>query len=136
MYYGVSVEHRVMSWLLKEEREVYVPLVDDSGVDLIVRSREGAAHEFQELQIKSLREGGLFAAISCPNPRPNYWFVFYSGVQGLFWLINSMTFVTIASRNSDTCKNAGKYSLSLTVKGGNARPATAEYLITDFSQLP
>lgn len=136
MILGRATEDRVVSMLLFEDREVYLPVVDDHGVDLIVRTRPGgtSTDEFQEIQVKSLEKGGLFAAISCPNPRPNYWFVFYVKAHDTMWLINSMVFVNIASQNVNG-KNIGKYSLGLsTVKG--ISKARAGYIVEDLNKIP
>ena len=135
MYFEASVEHLVLSKLIDEGREAYLPVVDDHGVDMLVKSKEGAQAEWQELQVKSLHEGGLFAAISCPMPKPNYWFVFYVKSHDTLWLINSMDFVQLASQNSPNCKNANKYSISVSTKKG-LRKAMMKYVITDFSKLP
>lgn len=132
----------VASQLLEERREVYLPMVDDIGVDMIVRSKNYNAdapesapchYEFQELQIKSISKGGLFAAVKC-EPRPNYWFVLIiKGIDGM-WLINSVDFQRIASRNVQG-KNEGKYSLNL-------KPTKkisikhAEYHVNNFDKLP
>lgn len=135
MCLGKSSEFLVMSKLLNECREVYEPVVDDHGVDLLVRTnQQGNSHQYQEIQIKSISSGGLFAAINCPNPSPNYWFVFYVKDINTMWLINSMTFVGIASRNVNG-KNIGKYSLSLANKKGPIQKF-ANYIITSFSTLP
>ena len=139
---GKSTEMLVTSMLLAENREVYLPAVDDRGVDLIVRSRacengnseSQAQAVLQELQVKSVSTGGLFAAIKCEEPRPNYWFVFYIKDIDKMWLINSIDFVKISSRNS-TGKNIGKYTLDL--KPTRKTPVKhAIYYITDFSKLP
>ena len=137
MLLGQSVEYKIASMLLAEAREIYLPVVDDHGVDILVAPIH-PDDGYQELQIKSLSKGGLFAAISCGNPRPNYWFVFHllnvAGTgQSLTWLINSMDFVKIASQNKQG-KNIGKYSLTLATKGGKIHHR--QFLITNFNALP
>lgn len=143
MLLGKSTEQLVISALLDDEREVYVPVVDDHGVDILVRSKsEDTNFQYQEIQVKSLSKGGLFAAITCPRPAPNYWFVFYVKDIDTMWLINSEDFVKIASLNV-TGKNIGKRSLQLAYKG-KIRPQHAQYIIKkdantgvyDFSRLP
>ncbi|MDE6258197.1 MAG: hypothetical protein K2M53_07460 [Muribaculaceae bacterium] len=139
---GKSTEMLVASMLLSENREVYLPAVDDHGVDLIVRSGGGedcvaevaTQSEFQELQVKSVSKGGLFAAIKCENPRENYWFVFYIKDINRMWLINSEDFVKIASRNV-TGKNIGKYTLDLKPTG-KTPVKQPQFVITNFSKLP
>jgi len=137
MYLGLSTEHKILSMLLAEGRDVYLPAVDDHGVDALVLSRDagpGGGRIYQELQIKSLTEGGLFAAISCPNPRPNYWFVFYVKRHGTLWLMNSMDFVKEATQNGKG-NNIGKYSIALATKKSISK-LRAQYIVTNFSKLP
>lgn len=139
MNLGRASEYLVTSMLLNEFREVYLPAVDDHGVDLLVRTiQQGNPHQFQEIQIKSISTGGLFAAINCPNPAPNYWFVFYIKDKNTMWLINSMDFtdpnLKLSSQNVKG-KNIGKYSISLTNKNGFTAKC-AKYIIKDFSTLP
>lgn len=135
MYLGKASEHLIISKLLSEGREIYVPAVDDHGVDLLVRTiQTNSSHTYQEIQVKSISTGGLFAAISCPKPSPNYWYVFYVKDINTLWLINSVDFTNIASKNVKG-KNVGKYSLSLANKKGPAKN-WSKYIITNFNQLP
>lgn len=135
MNLGRASEYFVTSKLLNEYREVYLPVVDDHGVDLLVRTiQQDNTHQYQEIQIKSISSGGLFAAISCPQPAPNYWFVFYIKEINTMWLINSMDFVKLASQNVKG-KNIGKYSLSLANKKGITAKCS-QFVINDFSKLP
>ncbi len=133
---GKSTEMLVTSMLLAENREVYLPAVDDHGVDLIVRTlpNQVGKAEFQEIQVKSVSTGGLFAAIKCDEPRANYWFVFYIKDIDKMWLINSHDFVKLSSRNSKG-ENIGKYTLDL--KPTKRTPIKQpQFLITNFSKLP
>jgi hypothetical protein len=130
--------------LLDCEREVYLPAVDDHGVDIIVRTKDynptttgtPNSYEFQELQVKSVSTGGLFAALKCGNPRPNYWFVFYIKDIDEMWLINSMQLVKIASCVTKLGSRAfGKYTINL--KPVKKTPIKyPQYHITDFTPLP
>lgn len=140
---GKATEWMVSSMLLAENRELYLPAVDDHGVDLIVRTRNynpsvdskvPEHYEFQEIQVKSMTTGGLFAAIKCEVPRPNYWFVFYVKDIDRMWLVNSEDFCRLASRNSKG-RNIGKYSLDLHPSKRTLLKQT-QFIITDFSNLP
>lgn len=166
---GKSTEFLITSKLLDSCREVYLPVVDDHGVDILVLTKsdnhskvdteidaetkrpltlcyeneydeelesliaKASKCPYQELQVKSLTKGGLFAAINCPNPKPNYWYVFYVKSLDKIWLINSVIFVKIASQNKKG-KNKNKYSLTLATKSGVIKHK--EFLITDFNKLP
>ncbi len=155
---GKATEYKVASLFLDAKCDVYLPAVDDHGVDMLVITPENfndMQHAFRcetadselqasaqkaaqmlyyagqkgilEIQVKSLSTGGLFAAISCPKPRPNYFYLFYVRSLGVYWLIPSTEFVKIASQNSATCKNAYKYSLTLATGKGILRHT--EYII-------
>lgn len=115
MYFGEATEHLVVSKLLNEDREVYRPVVDDHGIDILVKSKAGASDDYQEIQVKSKASKGLFAGIKCPKPRRNYWFIFYVKARNEFWLINSVNFVKIASQNKKGL-HAGTYSITITSK--------------------
>ena len=151
--FGKAIEQKVAAMLLEEGRDVYLPTVDDHGVDILVAPKistgdKKASEEnelvelttalgtqvsiYQELQVKAVTNG-LFAAINCPDPRPNYWYVFYVKSVDTYWLINSMDFVKIASQIVNG-KNVGKYSLALATKKGTKKHT--QYIITDFSRLP
>jgi len=64
--------------MLKEGLDVYVPLVDDFGVDAVIRKPDGT---FIEIQIKArskdvvFGDAALFAAIDFPENRKNYFFI-------------------------------------------------------------
>ena len=155
---GKATELLVSSLLLKDQRELYQPVVDDHGVDLIVRTidynpdapiEEPSHYEFQEIQVKSVKEGGLFAAINI-DPRPNYWFVFYIRDIDKMWLINSMDIInhqqinaglkpgdagSIAASQNKKGNSIGKWSIDFTPTKRTPIKA-ANYIITDFSKLP
>jgi hypothetical protein len=92
---------------------VYVPLVDDFGIDAVVRKQN---NQFIEVQIKARSssvvpgDAALFAAIVHPEVRENYYFVFYSERLDAMWIMSSSEFIAEAVQNK-TGKNAGKRSI-------------------------
>lgn len=66
--------------MLMEGLDVYLPLVDDHGVDCVIKKEDGT---FIEVQIKARSsevtdgDAALFAAIT-HELTPNFYFVFYS----------------------------------------------------------
>jgi hypothetical protein len=110
--FGRRMEYWLIGQMLKENLDVYVPLVDDFGIDAVVRKGDD---EFIEVQIKArsknVAEGdaALFAAI-VHEPRKNYYFVFYSERLDLKWIMSSEQFITESHQNK-TGKNAGKRSI-------------------------
>ena len=90
-----------------------MPLVDDFGIDAIIRKHDNT---FIEVQIKArsetaiLGDAALFAAIVHPEVRPNYYFVFYAERMKSMWIMSSEEFDKEAVRNK-TGKNVGKRSI-------------------------
>lgn len=116
--FGKRIEYSIIAQMLKEGLDVYVPLVDDNGIDAVVRKPDGT---FVEVQIKARSanvnpgDEALFAGIRHEH-RPNYWFVFYSegvrrtiedsNVHPLTWVLSSQEFIDEAYENK-TGKNVG-----------------------------
>jgi hypothetical protein len=111
--FGRRMEYWLIGRMLKEGLDVYVPLVDDFGIDAIIRKKNDT---FIEVQIKARSaevipgDAGLFAAIVHPRVRPNYYFVFYSERMDSMWIMSSEEFVSIAVTNK-TGNNIGKRSI-------------------------
>lgn len=114
--FGKRLEFVAISELLLRGHDVYQTLVDDQGIDCIIRKVINEKPYYVDLQIKArssdckLGDAGRFAAMSIVDPRPNFIFMFYSGWLKTWWLMPSMTLVTLASRNK-TGSNAGKYHI-------------------------
>ena len=115
--YCVSTQRRMEYWIigrmLKEGLDVYVPLVDDFGIDAVIRKQDGT---FIEVQIKArsstvkLGDAALFAGITHLEPRKNYYFVFYAERLDAMWIMSSEQFIATADQNKNG-KNAGKRTI-------------------------
>ncbi|GAJ07549.1 unnamed protein product [marine sediment metagenome] len=136
--FGKRIEYYVISKMLKEGLDVYIPLIDDFGIDAVVRKKDGF---FVELQIKArskdvlFGDAALFAAIT-HEPRNNYYFIFYSERLDKTWILSSEEFIKEAVQNK-TGKNAGKRSIWF--NGRNTKnqtehpyPRFDKYLHTNF----
>ena len=72
--FGKRIEYSIIGEMLKEGLDVYTPMVDDMGIDAIIRRSNGA---FLEIQIKARAKditfghAGLFAAIRHRKIRKN-----------------------------------------------------------------
>jgi len=70
--------------------DVYQTLVDDKGIDCIVRKD---ANTYYEVQIKArsrqARNPGYFVLSQLLQPRPNYFFILYAEKVDKFWVIPS-----------------------------------------------
>ncbi|MBX7135384.1 MAG: hypothetical protein K1X67_22165 [Fimbriimonadaceae bacterium] len=143
--FGRRMEYWVIGRMLKEGLDVYVPLVDDFGIDAVVRRPSG---EFLECQIKArsktvgFGDAALFAAIR-HEIRNNYVFIFYSERMDTTWIMTSEEFLSNSFVNK-TGKNAGNRSVWLNgikkdkVTGERVeyvRPQFEKFVAPDFSRL-
>ena len=87
--FGKREEFVVIAELLKRDHDVYLTLVDDQGIDCIIR-RNSKQH--LDIQIKAgskkAKYGNVFAAMKV-TPRKNYYFIFYTEINNSFWIIPS-----------------------------------------------
>jgi hypothetical protein len=110
--FGKRIEYWIIGRMLKEGLDVYVPMVDDFGIDAVIRKSDGT---FIEIQIKArskdvlFGDAALFAAITHER-RENYFFVFYAERMDLMWILSSEEFIGEAVQNK-TGKNQGKRSI-------------------------
>ena len=94
--FGRRMEYWIIGRMLREGLDVYVPLVDDIGIDAIIRKKDNT---FIEVQIKARSrtvipgDAALFAAIVHEKVRPNYFFVFYSERLDATWIMTSEEFI-------------------------------------------
>ena len=144
--FGKRMEYYLIGKMLMEGLDCYVPLVDDHGVDCIIKKHDGT---FVEVQIKARSRGvtdgdaALFAAIS-HEFRPNFYFVFFSErLDNTMWILSSEEFLKECVTNK-TGKNAGKRSIwfngnCIDKKTGEKREYCKEqfkkYIATDFSRF-
>ena len=143
--FGKRMEYWVAGLMIKEGLDVYMPLVDDKGIDMVVRREDGT---FVEVQVKArskdvvIGDAALFAAIAHER-RDNYYFVFYSERIDKFWIMTSEEFVEESVRNK-TGKNKGKRSIWFNGRRMNketgeykehCKPQFEKYIAEDFSRL-
>ena len=143
--FGKRMEFYLIGKMLKEGLDCYIPLVDDDGIDVVVRRNDGS---FIEVQIKARSndvksgDAALFAAMT-HELRDNYYFVFYSERMDTAWILSSQEYldecVTIK-----TGKNVGKRSIWFNGKRKNSATGEAEeytlprfekYIAKNFSRL-
>jgi len=78
--FGKRMEYKIVGDMLMEGLDCYLPLVDDHGVDCVIKKQDGT---FIEIQIKArsrevtFGDAALFAAIE-HSETPNFYFIFYS----------------------------------------------------------
>lgn len=110
--FGKRQEYIAVAELLKRGFDVYMTLVDDQGIDCIVRLDDS---KYVDIQIKArsraAQQWNFFAAMFF-KPRNNFYFIFYTEKNGHFWVIPSRDVATLSYRNKRG-NNKGGYSLSL-----------------------
>ncbi len=143
--FGKRMEYYLVGQMLMEDLDVYMPLVDDHGVDCVIKKADGA---FIEVQIKARSsevtdgDAALFSAITHEKTE-NFYFVFYSERLKKMWIMSSEEFLKECVTNK-TGKNAGKRCIWF--NGNRKDPKTGEkkeyckkkyekYLATDFSRF-
>lgn len=143
--FGKRMEYNLVGRMLMEGLDCYMPLVDDHGVDCVIKKSDGT---FIEIQIKArsreVSEGdaALFAAIT-HEPTKNFYIVFYSERLDKMWILSSEEFLRECVTNK-TGKNAGKRSIWFNgnrrnpktgVKEEYAKERYDKYLYRDFSRF-
>lgn len=110
--FGKRMEYMLIGRMLMENLDVYIPLVDDHGVDAIIKKKDGT---FIEIQIKARSrevnpgDAALFSAIT-HELTPNFYFVFYSDRLQTMWILSSEEFLKECVTNRRG-KNVGKHSI-------------------------
>jgi len=116
--FGKRQEFGAIAELLRRGYDVYLTLVDDQGIDCIVRQ---GPDKYFDVQIKARskdcnpRNAGHFPQLAIPEARDNYIFIFYSEQIGKYWVISSTTLVSNGFCNQvKTGAAKGKYRIMLT----------------------
>lgn len=143
--FGKRMEYNLVGKMLMEGLDVYMPLVDDHGVDCVIKKEDGT---FIEVQIKARSnevadgDAALFAAITHEKTE-NFYFVFYSERLQMMWIMSSEEFLNECAINKNG-KNAEKHSIWF--NGNKTDRKTGEkkeyckkqfekYISTDFARF-
>jgi len=110
--FGKRQEYVVVAELLKRGFDVYMTLVDDQGIDCVIRIDQDT---YIDIQIKArsntAKQWNFFAAMTI-EPRKNYYFIFYLETNDSFWILPSIDVVDLAITNKNG-KHSGKHSITL-----------------------
>lgn len=117
--FGKRQEYVAISELLRRKFDVYLTLVDDQGIDCVVRGvSQTGPPRYIDLQIKARskeavpRDAAFFGGGPLARPRPNYWFLFYSERGDVSWVMPSLDLNEQAHVNK-TGKHKGRWSIRL-----------------------
>ena len=143
--FGKRMEYNLVGKMLMEGLDCYLPLVDDHGVDCVIKRPDGT---FIEIQIKARSkdvadgDAALFAGIY-HELTPNYYFVFYSERLAAMWILSSQEFLDECGTNKSG-KNAGSRSIWFNGNKKDAQtgqkreycyPRFEKYIAKDFSRF-
>jgi hypothetical protein len=137
--FGKRIEYKLIGDMLMEGLDVYLPLVDDHGVDCVIKKADG---KFIEVQIKArskevvFGDAALFAAIT-HEPTDNFYFVFYSERMDMMWILSSEEFLKECLTNTRG-KNKGKHTIWLNGKRNGSeycKKQFEKYVCSDFSRF-
>lgn len=135
--FGKRQEFGAIAELLRRGYDVYLTLVDDQGIDCVVR--QGPERYF-DIQIKARskdcnpKNAGHFPQLDVPTPRKNYVFIFYSEHINTYWVIPSTVLVSDGFSNRIKSGNSeGKFRVMLTnysesKSATSARPKYTEWI--------
>ncbi len=124
--FGKRQEYIAVAELLKRGFDVYMTLVDDQQIDCIVRL-DAKPPRYIDVQIKarskSAKNPGTFAAMEIRDPRPDFYFIFYSEAADTYWVMPSLDIVDKANVGKSG-QAKGKFSLVFTntLKDGTVKP--------------
>lgn len=110
--YGKRQEYIAVSELLKRGFDVYMTLVDDQGIDCVIRLNEKRYLDIQiKARSKDAKHWNFFAAMTF-EPRDNFYFIFFVEKNSTYWVIPSIELAAICSQNVSG-KHSGKRHLML-----------------------
>ena len=132
--FGKRIEFWIIAEMIRHGLDVYVPLVDDKGIDAVVRKHNGG---YVEVQVKARSENAkpgteaLFTVRS-HELRENYWFVFYSEPLNIKWIMTSKEFLS-ESRQTSSGKWKGLRWIDLNAK--RKAKHFQRYIATDYRKI-
>ena len=139
--FGKRIEHYVVSLMLKEGLDVFLPMVDDDAIDAVVKRPDG---QYVEIQIKARSKEAQFGSAAQFSAieheyRENYWFVFYSERIDKILIMSSKEFIEETTPNKDG-KNKGKRSIHFNGKNTKEqrefiKPQFEKYVVENFDRI-
>lgn len=107
LFFGKHCEHLVFAELLKRGLDTYLPIVDDKGVDCIIRNNNGT---HLDIQIKG-REPRWKFNFGYVESRPNYFFILYPPDKNFYVVPSSEISEWLNGRKGLTFNNTIKKQL-------------------------
>ena len=141
--FGKRIEYRIIAELLAANFDVFIPLVDDHGVDCVIKSiQNGSQSDYKEIQIKArsknadCRSQGCFT-VDNHIKKDKFYFIFYSEELNLKWCFTSEEFIQ-ETKESNGSRTKGRRKITLFKKYKSKMdivPKYGKYIIEDYSKL-
>ena len=149
--FGKRAEYFIIAQMLKEGLDCYVPLVDDEGIDVVIKKNDKTFVMVQiKARSKNVRSGdaALFANLHHEH-RDNYFFVFYSErmqkdtEKPFYWILSSEEFLSLSNTNK-TGKHIGSKCIWFNGNKTNKKTVQKEeyikeqflkYVYSDFKKI-
>lgn len=110
--FGKRQEYSVIAELLKRGFDVYTTLVDDQGIDCVIRLNDKRYLDIQiKARSKEAKEWNGFASFNL-YCRDNFYYIFYTEKNNSFWVMPSKCVNKLGCENKSG-KNVGKWNLIL-----------------------
>lgn len=143
--FGKRMEYYFIGQMLKEGLDCYIPMVDDDGIDVVIRKADG---QYIEVQIKARSnsvaagDSALFAAMK-HQARNNYYFVFYSERLNTMFIMSSAEYLAACVTNKkgkhigtrSIWFNGYKTNRATGKKEEYVLPRFEKYIASDFFQI-
>jgi hypothetical protein len=128
--YGKRQEYKAIAKLLHEGFDVYSTLVDDQGIDCVIRIN---SKRYLEIQIKArsgencqLKNRGFFPNLFISEDKgDNYFYIFYSEYIDTYWVVPANDIVRMADEtgtNVSRIKNKTSFHFAARCAGNNCNP--------------
>lgn len=138
--FGKRIEYKIISELLVNDFDVFIPLVDDHGVDCVVKNSKDTESQYKEIQIKARSKDADTKSIGCFTVDNhiecnNFYFIFYSETLDKRWCFSSKEFIK-ESTISRGEKTSGRRKIILFTKTKNGyKEKYTQYITTDYSEI-
>ena len=131
--FGKRQEYIAVAELLRRGHDVYMTMVDDQQIDCILRQEKDGRLRYLDIQIKArskeAKNPGTFAAMEIRQPREDFFFIFYSELINIYWVMPSLDLIKEANI-AKSGKNEGKYRIvfvNMNKAGAKPRPKFKKY---------
>lgn len=121
--YGKQQEFMAVAELMRRGFDVYLTLVDNKGIDCILRIDES---RYLDIQIKARsaninpKNFGYYPLLAVPTDRDNHFFIFYSDAVSKYWVLPATDIIRLAEEKGSCVNialsgsNKGKYAVRVT----------------------